>query len=78
MFNTENYLLTLSRLDICDLMLACTGIIIDAKTEMKSDPDCPEYRREHVLPETIKKWQSLHDLLEKQLDAQDAIREAIK
>lgn len=73
--NDDKYILNLDRLHICDLMLACTHIIWDAKDEMANDPNCPEYRREHVLPGTIKKWQDLHDLLEKQLDKQDRLQD---
>ena len=68
----NNYLLSLSRLDICDLMLACTAIVIDSQDEMNS-PDCNKYRRENVLPGTIEKWQTLHDRLAKQLEKQDAL-----
>ena len=70
----DKYLLSLDRLHICDLMLACTHIVWDARDEMR-DPECPEYRREHVLPGTVEKWQSLHDLLEKQLDKQDRLQD---
>ena len=70
--NAENlYTIRLDRSKICDLLLACTGIKIDAMNEMEHDPNCPKYRREHVLPGTIEKWQNLHDMLEAQLDAQD-------
>lgn len=71
--NEKNYVLSLDRLEVCDLMLACTGIICDARTEMERDPSCPEYRRSVVLPGTIKKWQALHDKLKKQLDILDAL-----
>lgn len=71
MTNETTYTLNLSRRDICDLLMACTGIKWDAIEEMKNDPECPEYRRDHVLPETIKKWEKLHNLLESQLDEQD-------
>ena len=71
----NKYLLSLDRLQICDLMLACTHIIWASRDEMEKDPDCPAYRREHVLPGTIKKWQALHDLLEKQLDKQDRLQD---
>lgn len=67
----ENYKLKLTRSEICDLMMACTSIIADAEYEMKYDTKCPVYRRNHVLPGTIKKWQTLHDKLKKQLDVQD-------
>lgn len=65
------YRLNLDRREICDLMLACTQIANAARDEMNNDPNCPEYRREHVLPGTVNKWKTLHDLLEKQLDEQD-------
>lgn len=71
----SKYLLSLDRLYICDLMLACTHIVWDARHEMASDPDCPQYRREHVLPGTIEKWQALHDLLADQLDRQDRLQD---
>ena len=71
--NEKNYVLSISRLEVCDLLLSCTHIICDAIDEMKTDPDCPEYRRTVVLPATIKKWQALHDKLEKQLDILDAL-----
>lgn len=73
MLNESNYLLSLNRLEVCDLLLACTNIICASREEMLKDPDCPEYRREHVLPETIKKWQALHDKVERQLDRQDVL-----
>ena len=71
MFNEKDYTLTVSRLEVCDLMLACSQIICGAWDEMRS-PDCDEYRKKHVLPGTVKKWQALHDKLDKQLSAQDA------
>ena len=71
--NENSYVLNVSRLEVCDLMLACTHIVCASRDEMERDPDCPEYRRTHVLPETIKKWQRLHDKLERQLDILDAL-----
>ena len=71
MFNEKDYTLTVSRLEVCDLMLACSHIVCGAREEMKS-PDCNEYRKKHVLPGTIEKWQALHDKLDRQLAAQDA------
>ena len=67
----ETYTLELTRSEICDLLLACTEIKWSAIDEMKNDPDCPEYRRDVVLPGTIKKWQSLHDIIDEQLTEQD-------
>jgi len=73
MLNDNAYVVSVSRLEICDLMLACTHILCSAREEMTSDPTCSEYRREHVLPGTIKKWQALHDKLKRQLDILDAL-----
>ena len=67
----EEYVLKLSRLEICDLLIACTEIKWSAKFEKENDPDCPEFRREKVLPETIKKWSALHDKIAYQLDVLD-------
>lgn len=72
--NNNGYFLYLQRGEICDLLIACTSIVSEADREMK-DPECPEYRREHVLPGTIQKWQKLHDKLFKQLEIMDAIAE---
>lgn len=71
--NELNYIVQLDRLEVCDLLLACTHIAMAAREEMKNDPNCPEYRREHVLPGTIKKWTDLHDKIEKQLNVLDAL-----
>lgn len=68
----NNYTLKLNRSDICKLLTACTNIMIDMRTEMEYDEECPEYRRRHVLPESIKMWEKLHDLIETQLDEQDS------
>ena len=73
--NDRNYFLYLSRSEVCDLLVACTSIVDGAKWEMKS-PDCPEYRRDNVLPSTIQKWQKLHDKLEQQLSLMDAIADS--
>ena len=68
--NERTYKLSLKRIEICDLMLACTQIVEIANAEMR-DPECGEYRRTVVLPERIQKWQALHDELKTQLDEQD-------
>lgn len=73
MLNDNAYVVSISRLEICDLMLACTHIVCAAREEMTSNLSCPEYRRDHVLPGTIKKWQALHDKLKRQLDILDAL-----
>ena len=71
MMNENAYTLTLSRLEICDLLLSCSMIAIDAEREAAS-ADCDDYRKNHVLPGTIKKWRSLHDKLSAQLCTNDA------
>lgn len=71
MKNLEEYTLTLTRRDLCDLMLACTQIEWAARDEMKS-ADVNEYRRDIVLPGTVAKWEALHDKIEEQLDRLDA------
>ena len=71
--NENNYILSLNRQEVCELMLACTQIVCDAHDEMEHDQSCPEYRRTHVLPNTIQKWQSLHDKIAAQLDILDAL-----
>lgn len=67
----KNYTLNISRSDICKILTACTEVIIAKDTEMRLDENCPEYRRGHVLPESIKMWRELHDEIMKQLDEQD-------
>lgn len=70
--NEKNYTITLSRLEVCDILLACSHVKWDAIEEMEKDPDCPEYRRTVVLPGTVKKWGNLHDKIERQLNGNDA------
>lgn len=66
----NEYTLSLKRIQINDLMMACTGIIIAAKNEKR----CPETSdaRKEILDDTIKKWKRLHDELKRQLNEQDA------
>lgn len=68
----NNYIISLNRLDVCDLLLACTFIFCDAREEM-NDPNADAYRREKVLPGTYKKWKTLYDKIERQLDILDAL-----
>lgn len=70
--NEKTYTITLSRLEVCDILLACSHVKWGAIEEMEKDPDCPEYRRTVVLPDTVKKWGNLHDKIEKQLQGLDA------
>lgn len=70
--NENEYTIRVNRLEMCKLMQACSSVIWDMRNEMSNDPNCPEYRRSHVLPESIKMWQELHDKVQRQLDCQDA------
>lgn len=70
MKNRNKYTLKLPRIQFCDLMMACSGIIMASKDEQR----CPETSdtRKEILDGTIKKWKRLHDELKRQLDEQDA------
>ena len=61
--------LELNRLEVCDLAMACTALVIDMQDEIK-DPETTEGRRE-VLYSSITKWQSLHDKVIEQLNFYD-------
>lgn len=69
MLNHEIMTLKLTRLEICDLMIACTGIVCDSKTEQRMEETSEERKR--ILDGTIRKWQTLHDKIEEQFDEQD-------
>ena len=66
----ENYTLTMNRLDILRLSQACLHIIFDMQDETR-DPNCDEYRREHVLPESVAMWRRIMEEVDRQVDAQD-------
>ena len=70
MKNSSEYTLSLKRIQICDLMVACSGIIQEAKDEQRR-PETSDTRKE-ILEGTIKKWKRLHDELKRQLDEQDS------
>lgn len=70
MKNRNEYTLKLARVKICDLMIACSGIIRGAREE-QNDPETSDTRKE-ILNNTITKWKGLHDELKRQLDEQDA------
>lgn len=70
MLNDKKMSLELPRIKMCDLMMACTGIVIDCRNEY-NDPSTSESRR-RALEGTIAKWQNLHDEIKRQLEAFDA------
>lgn len=65
MRNGEMMNLRMTRLDMCDLMLATTNIVAEARTEI-NDPDTTETRKK-ILEGTIKKWTTLHDKISEQI-----------
>lgn len=62
--------LNLTRSEVCDLMLATTSIVCEARTEMNDKNTSKE--RKNILSGTITKWQGLHDLIKDQLEENDA------
>ena len=62
--------LNLTRSEVCDLMLSTTSIVCGARAEMNDESTSEE--RKNILDGTIKKWQSLHDIIRAQLEENDA------
>lgn len=69
MTNQDTMTLKLSRIEVCDLLIACTAIEWEAREEQAA-AETSETRRE-ILNGTIKKWEELHDIIKKQLDEFD-------
>ena len=61
--------LKMTRLDMCDLMLAASSIYIDMDMEMR-DERTTETRRK-ILRESMKKWERLHDEIRRQINEFD-------
>ena len=61
--------LKMTRLDMCDLMLAASSIYIDMDMEMR-DERTTEARRK-ILRESMKKWERLHDEIRRQINEFD-------
>lgn len=59
----------LTRNELCNLRIACTGIIIDCREEIR-DPETSDERRE-IVKRTLKKWQDLKDKIILQMAEQD-------
>lgn len=68
-YNALTVDLHLTRLEVCDLLIACTGIRHDMEDEIRAE-DTTEGRRQ-VLRQSIGKWKSLHDELQRQLEEFD-------
>lgn len=69
-YNALTVDLHLTRLEVCDLLIACTGIRHDMEDEIR-DSATKDSRRE-VLRQSIPKWEDLHDKLKRQLDDFDS------
>ena len=69
MANERIYKPELTRLDICDLLLAALEVKWSAIHEL-NDPETGETRKQ-VLEGTIKKWEGIHDRLNAQLEKLD-------
>lgn len=70
MLNSKTVSLQLKRIDLCNLLIATTVLKHDKEIEMR-DPSTTEARRE-ILKGSIKKWETLHNELQQQLDKFDA------
>ena len=69
MTNEMIYKPELTRIDICDLLLAALAVKWDAIHELR-DPETDETRKQ-VLKGTIEKWEGIHSRLEAQLNKLD-------
>lgn len=69
MRNSEIMSLRLTRLDMCDLMIATSSIYFGMDAEMR-DENTTESRRS-VLRNSMKKWERLHDEIRRQINAFD-------
>ena len=67
--NSETMSLKLSRLDMCDLMIATHCIYFQMDMEAR-DSETSETRK-NVLRESMKKWERLHDEIRQQINAFD-------
>ena len=69
MLNSKIYRTELTRLEVCDLLLATLNVRFDAMDEMK-DPNTSAERKA-ILASTVEKWKRLHDKLKAELDRLD-------
>ena len=71
MLNSEARIVYLDRLHVCDVLMAITHIRIDFMNEIR-DENITEERRK-IAENSLKKWESLHEKIKKQLDLQDSL-----
>lgn len=60
---------SINRMDICDLLIACTSVRFSLENEA-NDPNTTDERKRICL-NSAKKWERLHDKVAKQLDEWD-------
>ena len=70
MTNDEIMTLNLRRINVCDVRLALTSLIISMKKELREE-STTECRKE-ILTRSISKWETLRAEIVKQFDEQDA------
>lgn len=69
MLNHEMMNLNLKRIDMCDIRMALTSVIIGMRCEM-NDPSTSETRKE-VLKRSVQKWERLKAEVVRQFNEQD-------
>lgn len=69
MMNYDMMNLNLNRIDMLDIRLALTTVIIDMRHEME-DPSTSESRKE-VLKRSVQKWEKLKAEVVRQFNEQD-------
>ena len=69
MRNGKTMSLKMSRLDMCDLMIATSSIYFGMDAEMR-DESTTETRKK-ILEQSMKKWMRLHDEIRRQINEFD-------
>lgn len=69
MLNNEMMDLNLKRIDVCDIRLALTSVILDMKSELE-DPSTSLVRKE-ILRGSVQKWEQLKAEVIRQFNEQD-------
>ena len=69
MTNQETMTLSLKRINVCDIRLALTGLIIDMRHELREESTSND--RKEILTRSIAKWEALKAEVVRQFDAQD-------
>lgn len=69
MMNGEMRSINIRRIDVCDVLMAITGVRCDMMEEIRNE-NTTETRRE-ILENSLKKWDKLHEEIKRQLEEQD-------